>query len=203
MRQHLRSVVLVLLGVSCGGSTGVDNEQVAGSAGANSGAGSGSNEGGSKTSGGASAAGTTSTAGTTNTAGTTSAGGSHGGSGGVDAGGYGGVITVGGTGSAGSNTGGSGMVNPDCPAHVPMGACSGEDANVSCQYDPGTGCLCYPSAPGTFVPCQKVDPTCTFMAMPASPPREEGVGGTSAKIALPPRQICSCNGTSWLCNFGP
>ncbi len=79
--------------------------------------------------------------------------------------------------------------------------CTAEDAGTACQYESFTGCLCYTTLPGTFAPCQKVDPTCT--AATAPPPADPGAGGFSAKIALPPIEGCSCINTSWMCNFRP
>jgi hypothetical protein len=192
MRQYLSSLVIVMLGIACGGTTGTDDSGGAGSSAGGS-ASAGNNQGGS------SAAGTASTAGKTS-GGSSSGGSSSGGS--ISVGGFGGVIVTAGTSSGGISSGGTGVVNPDCPAHVPMGACSADDANVSCQYDPNTGCLCYPSAPGTFYPCQKVDPTCTYMAPAAAPPPAEGTGGFSAKVALPPHQVCRCTATMWTCSYG-
>jgi len=194
MRQYLSSLVVVVLGVACGGTTGSDDSGGAGSSAGGSAASAGSNHGGS------------STAGTTSTAGKAS-GGSNSGGGGSGGNNSGGGITVAGTGgsivTAGTGSGGTGVVNPDCPARVPVGVCSADDANVACEYDPSTGCLCYPSAPGTFTPCNKVDPTCTYMATPAAaPPPDAGAGGVTAKIALPPHQVCRCTATMWMCTFG-
>jgi hypothetical protein len=93
-------------------------------------------------------------------------------------------------------SGGSGTVDPNCPPIRPMGTC--EDAGTACQYD-YTNCLCYPTAPGTFIQCQKVDPACTGLVQAAP---AEGTGGTTAKVALPPRQVCTCTAGNWMCAFG-
>lgn len=190
MRQYLSSLVVVLLGIACGGTTdtGAGDNGSAGSATGGSDS-AGSNQGGSYNHGGSNSAGA---------AGKTSAGSSSGGSsaGNVGTAGYGGTLII--IGNGGTGTGGTGVVNPKCPAHVPTGMCSAADAGTACQYDPSTNCLCYPSAPGTYTFCQKVDPTCTYMA----PAPAEGAGGISAKIALPPREVCTCVGTTWSCTFG-
>jgi hypothetical protein len=177
MRQYLSSLVVVVLGVACGGTTDTGSEGDAGSASGGS-SHAGTNQGGSASAG---------------VAGKTSAGNSSGGSsaGSVGTAGTGGTLIIG---IAGTGAGGTGTVNPKCPAHMPMGMCSADDAGIACQYEAGSGCLCYPSAPGTFTPCQKVDPTCVFMA-------SAGAGGVSAKIALPPHQVCSCVASAWSCPF--
>jgi hypothetical protein len=176
MRQYLSSLFVVLLGVACGGTTDTGSEGNAGSSSGGNGN-AGTNQGGRSSAG---------------AAGKASAGSSSGGSsaGSVGTAGTGGtLIIIGGTG-----TGGTGIVNPKCPAHKPMGACSADDVGTACEYEPGSGCLCYPSAPGTFMFCQKVDPNCVFMAA-------AGAGGVSAKIALPPHEVCSCVASAWGCTF--
>ena len=189
MRQYLSSLLVVLLGVACGGTTDSGDQGSAGSPAGGSGNGT---QGGSSTAG---------------SAGKSSAGTSSGGAAGTatGSGGYAGTLII--VGNAGTSAGGSGVVDPLCPAHQPIGACSADDANVSCQYDPSTGCLCYPTAPGTYSICQRVDPTCSYQA-----PGSGGTGGTaaagqstggiSAKIALPPQQRCHCWAGAWVCMYG-
>lgn len=174
------------MGVACGGSTGSDTPGGAGSsAGGSSSA--GSNHGGSAT------------AGTTSSAGKASGGSSSGGS--VNVAGAGGAV-IGNAGSASAGSGGTGVLNPDCPARAPMGVCTADDAGLKCEYDPNTGCLCYPSAPGSYTPCQKVNPGCVYQAPAPAPAEDAAAGGVSGKIALPPHQYCSCSGTNWTCTFG-
>jgi len=185
MRHYLASSLVVLLAVSCGGSSENADFSSAGSASG------GVNSGGQASAGSANAG----SAGKGSAAGSSS-GGSSGGNGtagrggGSSGSGQGGAVTAG--------SGGTGVVDPDCPALRPMGAC--EDAGTSCQYD-YTNCLCYPTAPGIFIQCQKVDPTCTGVVT-AAPPADPGAGGFSAKVALPPRQVCTCSAGTWLCAFG-
>ncbi|HEX2875839.1 MAG TPA: hypothetical protein VHP33_31530 [Polyangiaceae bacterium] len=182
MRHHFASWVVVLSAISCGGSSETADFSSAGSSsGGTSNAGSatgGSATGGSATGGSAGKGGSAS-------GGTSSAGSTSGGTG-----------TSGSTGQAGMTSGGSGPVDPNCPPTRPMGTC--DDAGTSCQYD-FTNCLCYPTAPGTFIQCQKVDPTCTGVVQAAP---ADGTGGISAKVALPPRQVCTCTAGSWMCAFG-
>jgi len=197
MRQYLSSLVVVLLGVACGGTTDTGDPSSAGTS-----------------AGGTSSAGNTGSAGThdggtasAGTAGKASAGSSSGGAGtgGVGTAGAGGtIIIIGNGGTAAAGTGGTGVVNPKCPAHVPMGMCGADDAGTACQYDPGSGCLCYPSASGSYTLCQKVDPTCVYMtpAAAAPAPLPEGTGGITAKIALPQREVCTCVNSAWSCTFG-
>jgi hypothetical protein len=185
MRHYFASWVVVLSAISCGGTSETSDSSNAGSSagGSSSGASShaGSATGGSagQSSGGSSSAGSGS-------AGSSSAGNTTGGTLGIS----------GSTGQAGTATGGTGVVDPDCPAIRPMGTC--DDAGTSCQYD-YTNCLGYPTAPGTFTPCQKVDPACTGVVQAAP---FEGTGGISAKVALPPRQVCTCSAGNWMCAFG-
>lgn len=196
MRQYLSSLVVVLLGVACGGTTDTGDQGVAGSSAG--GTSSGGNTGSAGTNlGGSAAAGTAGKA----SAGSSSGGASTGGVGTAGAGGT--IIIIGNGGTAGVGTGGSGVVDPKCPAHVPMGVCSADDVGIACQYDASSGCLCYPSAPGSYTLCQKVDPTCVYMTPAAAPaPPPEGTGGVTAKIALPPREVCTCVGSTWTCTFG-
>jgi hypothetical protein len=205
MRQYVSSLVVVVLGIACGGTTDTGDEGGAGSASGGTGT-AGSHQGGSAAAGaaGKTSAGSNSGGSSAGSVGTAGAGGAvigHAGtsSGGISSGG----ISTGGISTGG--TGGTGTVNPKCPAHAPMGACSADDANVSCQYEPGTGCLCYPSAPGTYTPCQKVDPSCVYVAPTAAPapaPPPSGTGGVTAKIALPPHEVCSCVAQTWNCTYG-
>jgi hypothetical protein len=180
MRQYLSSLVVIVLGVACGGTTDTGSEGDAGSASGGS-SHAGTNQGGSSSAG---------------AAGRASAGRGSGGSsaGSVGTAGSGGTLIIG---IAGTGTGGTGIVNPKCPAHKPMGMCSADDAGTACEYEPGSGCLCYPTTPGSFTFCQKVDPNCVFMA-----PAAAGAGGVSAKIALPPHEVCSCLASAWSCTFG-
>ena len=100
-----------------------------------------------------------------------------------------------------------------------MGACNADNTVLSCQYEPGSGCLCYQQPAGTFTYCQRVDPNCTYM-----PPGAAGAAGTtgnggtggaaaasefdpsvagfSAKVALPPKLRCSCSAGMWACIQG-
>jgi hypothetical protein len=88
-----------------------------------------------------------------------------------------------------------------------MGSCTNDDSGLVCQYDL-TGCLCYMTAPGNYTPCQKVEPACPNVggaggASAAPPPSPDlGMGGISSKIALPPRQLCTCTAGTWACTFG-
>jgi hypothetical protein len=95
--------------------------------------------------------------------------------------------------------GGTGSVDPRCPSKAPSGACGPELAGLVCQYEPGSNCLCYPTPIGVYLPCTKVDPTCT-----AATPGEGGSGGFSTKIALPPDYKCTCYpmSSSWTCGYG-
>jgi hypothetical protein len=177
MRQYLSSLVVVVFSVACGGTTDTGSEGDAGSASGGSGH-AGTSQGGSSSAG---------------AAGRASAGSSSGGSS-VGTAGTGGTIIIG---TGGTGSGGTGIVNPKCPAHKPTGMCSADAAGTACEYEPGSGCLCYPSTPGSFTFCQKVDPTCVFMA-----PAAAGAGGVSAKIALPPHEVCSCVTSAWSCTYG-
>jgi hypothetical protein len=196
MRQYLSSLVVVLLGIACGGTTDTGDSGSAGSSSGGSGNG-GNNHGGSSAAG---SAGKSSAGSSSGGSGTGGRGGTAGGTSG--SGGFAGTIIIV---NAGSSSGGAG--DPRCPDRLPMGTCSAEDAGAACQYEPGSGCLCYPSAPGTFTFCQKVDPTCVYVApgtagAAAAPPPDPGAGGVSAKIALPPHQVCICNAGTWTCTFG-
>lgn len=182
MRHYFASWVVVLSAISCGGSS-----ETADFSGAGSSSG-GSSSGGSSSAGSATGGSAGKGSGGSATGGTSSAGSTSGGTG-----------TSGSTGQAGMTTagsGGTGTVDPNCPPTRPMGTC--DDAGTSCQYD-YTNCLCYPTAPGTFIQCQKVDPACTGLVQAAP---FEGTGGISSKIALPPRQVCTCTAGNWMCAFG-
>jgi hypothetical protein len=186
MRPYLGSLVVVVLAIACGGTSGTSTE----------------------TGGGSSAGGDAS-------AGSNGAGASAGGTAGKTSGGSSNVAGVGGRteGSSGSSLGGSGVtagngnggsgggvVDEHCPAMRPMGACTADDAGVACQYDSLSGCLCYPNAAGTLTPCQKVDPTCPAPAAAAAP-ADPGAGGGSNKIAPPAQQVCSCAASTWTCHY--
>lgn len=184
MRHFFASWVVVLSAISCGGTS-----ETADSSGAGSSAG-GTSSAGSSSAGSASGGSAGKGSGGSSSAGSSSAGNTTGGTLGVS----------GSTNQAGTTSGGTGAVDPNCPATRPMGTC--EDAGTSCQYD-YANCLCYPTAPGTFIQCQKVNPTCPAGTggAPAAAPAE-GAGGVSAKIALPPRQVCTCSAGNWMCAFG-
>jgi hypothetical protein len=182
MSKYLSCLVVVLTGIACGGTTDSGDGSDGGtSAGGSSGTGHGGSSSAGKSSGGS-----------------VSTGGAGSGSGGT---GSGGVIMNG-----GATTGGFGgaTFDPRCPPHLPSGACAATDTGLKCEYDNFTGCLCYTSQPGSFGICQKVDSTCTNAggAASAAPPPDAGTGGISAKVALPPHEICSCNAATWTCNFG-
>jgi len=178
---------------ACGGTTqGTGPDGRAGTTAGGSVGSAGTTSGGTvgsagKPSGGSSAAGQTG-------AGGTSSGGAHeAGSGGIV------IITPGGA----VGMGGSAPVDARCPAQRPDGACKADDAGLSCQYSVGDNCLCYPTAPGTFTFCQKVDPTCPQInSGGTSSGGSAGAGGASAKVALPPRQRCTCTAGTWSCTFG-
>jgi hypothetical protein len=181
MSKFLSCVVVVLTGIACGGTTDTGD----GSSGGTSAGGSNTGHGGSGTAGKSSG-------------GSVGTGGASSGSGGT---GSGGVIMNG-----GATTGGFGgaTFDPRCPSHLPNGACDASDSGLKCEYDNFTGCLCYTSQPGSFGICQKVDPTCTNAggAASAGSPSDGGSGGISAKVALPPHEICSCSAETWACTFG-
>jgi hypothetical protein len=94
------------------------------------------------------------------------------------------------SGGSGVNSGGSG-VDPGCPARKPNGACTA--ANLTCEYNPESDCLCYTTPNPTFF-CTQVDGTC----------RAEvgGAGGFSTKIAIPAHQYCTCSSGEWACRYG-
>lgn len=138
-------------------------------------------------------------------------------SGGTSSGG----VASGGTNSAGTNStagkssggsvssGGSGSADERCPAKFPMGMCDAEEADLSCQYDRFTGCLCY-APPGVFAYCQQVDTMCTLATgnggsagtAGAADAGSAGIGGISTKIAIAPTpQVCTCSSGSWACTF--
>jgi hypothetical protein len=186
MRHYFASWVVVLSAISCGGSSETADFSSAGSS-------SGGTSSGGTSSAGSSAAGSAGKAsGGSTSGGTSSAGSTSGGTGTSGSTGQAGTASGGG----GTGSGGTGTVDPNCPPLRPMGTC--DDAGTSCQYD-YTNCLCYPTAPGTFIQCQKVDPACTGLVQAAP---FEGTGGVSAKIALPPRQVCTCTAGNWMCAFG-
>ena len=181
MRTCLGSLAVVLSLMACGGTSDSSNQT-----------GGGSSAGGTSSAGHNSGAGTSAGGKAGNTSGgSSSSAGTGGRIEGTSGGGVGGTMTVGGTGTGG--------VDARCPAKRPMGACSADDAGLACQYDNSSGCLCYPNAPGTFTPCQKVDPTCAIAPTGAAP--APGAGGSTAKIALPPMQICRCASSTWTCSF--
>jgi hypothetical protein len=180
MSKCLGSMVIVLLGIACGGTTD-----------------SGEPSGGGASTGGANGAGTSSGGVAGKATGGMSLGGSISVSGAT---GWGGSIST-----AGSVGAGGGTVDPRCPARYPTGQCSAEAEGALCYYEQFAGCLCY-STPGISSFCTKVDPLCPNSgaggAQAAPPPADAGSGGISTKIALPPRQICSCVNGAWACSFG-
>jgi hypothetical protein len=186
MSKQVASLVFILAGIACGGTTDIGDES-------DGGASSGGN--GHAGSGGSASGGASDSAGKA-TGGSVSAGGSD----------AGGTIGVGGTiivvgGFAGTETGGSAAVDPRCPDYLPQSPAVCEDAGLSCEYD-FTGCLCYPLG-SSYGFCQKVDPTCTGAPVPAAaPPPEAGTGGFTTKVALPPRRVCTCSAEMWACNYG-
>ena len=193
MRKHLGSLVFIVAGIACGGTTDIGDESDGGSSPGGSSQGGSSHAG--KDSGGSSSAGKS-------TGGSISMGGrENGGAAGIGFGGtinIGGTISVGGTISIGG-VGGTGVIDPRCPDVIPSGAC--EDAGLKCQYD-FSGCLCYPQ--GTFGYCPRVDTTCVGGPVPAAaPPPDPGAGGFTTKLAVaPPARICTCSADVWACNYG-
>lgn len=197
MSKYLGSLIVVLLGVACGGTTDTGDQSGGGTAA----------DGG--TAAGGSSAGHNSGGSSSGTAGK-AAGGSVGTDGGMGTGGgiigtsgsvgTGGSIDRAGAGGAGGASGGAAggpTVDPRCPAHRPAGVCPADDTGVRCEYENYTNCLCYPTPPGYYAPCQRVDQTCT-----ATSP-DPGAGGISAKIAVPPKEVCGCASGTWSCGFGP
>jgi hypothetical protein len=186
MSKYSSCLVVVLTAIACGGTTDSGGDSGGGtSSGGNGSAGHSGNGSAGKTTGGSLGTGGSSTGTSGSSAGGSSAGGS----------------------SAGG-VGGGGTYDPRCPAHLPSGTCGANDNGLRCEYDNFTGCLCYESPPGTFGICQKVDPTCMMMAAEggsggaaASPPPAPGAGGVSARVALPPHEVCSCNAGTWACTF--
>jgi hypothetical protein len=197
MSKYLGSLVVVVMGIACGGTTDTGDESGGGTS-------SGGKNGGGQSSGGSSKGGSVGTSGSVGTGGSVGTSGSVGTGGSIGIAGsigVGGTLVTAGTGGVG----GLGTVDPRCPAQRPTGACTPEEAGVSCQYDQYTGCLCYSNPAILYGLCNKVDPTCPSggaAAAPAPAPADGGIGGISAKIAVPPHQICSCSGGSWLCTFG-
>lgn len=178
MSKYLGSLIVVVLAVACGGAADTGVESGGGSA--QGGSDAGSDPGGSAGKGGG---------------GANHAGGNAGGSnaGGSNPGGS----NAGGSSAGGSSAGGSRSYDPRCPAHQPTGVCSAADAGLSCQYELGSGCLCYPQPAGVFGLCERVDPSCTYV--PPGAAGAGGVGGFSAKVALPPRLLCGCSSEMWVC----
>ena len=181
MSKSLSCLVVVLTAIACGGTTDSGGDSSGGtSSGGSSSAGHSGNGSAGKATGGNVGTGGSSTGTSGSSAGGSSAGG----------------------------VGGVGTYDPRCPAHLPSGTCGANDNGLKCEYDNFTGCLCYESAPGTFGNCQKVDPTCMMMAAggaggaAAAPPPAPGAGGVSAKVALPPHEVCSCNAGTWACTYG-
>jgi hypothetical protein len=197
MSKYLGSLVVVLTGIACGGTTDT-GDQSGGGAPSGGQTHGGSASGGSVATAGKASAGDTNVGGngiggSSNVGGSVATGGSIGIAGSIS---VGGSINVGGT-------GGAGTFDPRCPAQRPTGACVASDTGLSCEYDAFTNCLCYMRPPGNFALCQKVDPTCPAAGgAPAAPPPSPGAGGISAKIALPPQQVCSCIAGMWSCGFG-
>lgn len=188
MKSNLGLLVVVLGFVACGGTSETGSGGTPG----------GSSSGGTPSSGGSAGK---SGGGSGNVAGSVSSGGSGNVAGSVSMGGSGNVagsVSTGGSGGAGS-------VDERCPDQRPMGACTGDESGASCQYNPGNGCLCYRSAQFVY-PCPQVDPMCGSAgsggAASAPPPQAPGAGGISAKIALPPTELCTCTAGNWSCTFG-
>jgi hypothetical protein len=197
--SHQLCSVVVLLGVACGGASESASQSGGGSS-AGGTSGNGHSSGG--TSGNAHSSGGT----VGDAAGASNGGSNSGGVGGYNsnAGGSlglaGSLIIVGGSGVGGSGVGGA-TVDERCPGHLPTATlCTADDAGAICQYDVVTGCLCYTSPSGTFLPCQQVDPTCSNSGVAGQ--SSAGAGGSVAKIPLPPRQLCSCSASSWMCSYG-
>lgn len=186
MSRFLSALVVVLTGIACGGTSTTSDES-----------------GGGTSSGGKSSAGE-SGGGSTGKAGSVGKGGSGGSIGIAGSIGIGGTLHIGGSGGVTAGAGGGGTVDPRCPAQRATGVCSADEAGVSCEYDAYTGCLCYSVPANGFALCTKVDPACPNggAAGAPPPPADEGVGGFSVKIALPPHQICSCTSGNWACAFG-
>src|SRR5690349_16316408 len=191
--KYLSSLFL-LCAIACGGATDVMTSEEGGGSDAGGSTGDAGHAG--KATAGKSSGGSGHTAGT-------SAGGSTGDGGSIN---VAGTIGIGGT--IVFPQGGTGPIDPRCPPTQPPAMTSCAENGASCQYD-FVGCLCYPTAPGTFGFCNRVDPTCMgpTVAPPPEPAPEAdgsaGFGGISAKIALPPKLVCSCNANQWLCNYGP
>jgi hypothetical protein len=192
MSKYLGSLTIVLFAVACGGTTDTGGESSGGTSQGGSDAGHDSGGSAGKGSGGA------------NRAGSNPGGSNTGGS------------NTGGFNTGGSAIGGAGSYDPRCPAHQPMGACGADDATLSCQYELGSGCLCYDQPQGTFAYCQRVDPNCMYVppgvagaagttgtgGTAAASGFEPGVGGFSTKIALPPKLRCGCSAGMWACSQG-
>jgi len=189
MSKYLSSVVVVSMAIACGGTTNTSDE-------ARGGTSSGGASSGGKSAGGESSGGSTGKAGSVGTGGS---GGSIGIAGSIS---VGGAIVVAGSGSGGAAGGPS--VDPRCPAQRATGACTTEETGASCEYDVYSGCLCYSTLSNVYALCTKVDPACGTggSASAPPPPADEGIGGFSVKIALPPHQRCSCTGGNWTCTFG-
>ena len=207
MRRYLGPLVLMFLGIACGGTTDSGDQQNGGgsssSAGAHTGGSAGAASGGS--------------------AGQASGGSNSAGSGGIIIG-SGGISTGGGITVGGSGGSGGGVVDARCPAQRPMGTCNADDAGLRCEYESFSVCLCYMSTPGSYLPCQKVDPQCPnssvggaggaaaagaggaggaggAAAAGAGGAAAAGAGGISAKIAVAPREVCSCTTAGWVCGY--
>jgi hypothetical protein len=177
MSKYLGSVVVVLLGVACGGTTDINDPSGggatmggAGSGGKNGGGSAGKSSGGSIAMGGSLAVG--------------------------GFGGVGGGVVVAGNGGVGGK-----WVDSRCPERLPMGECR---ERVTCQYDQFNGCLCYSGS--SYGLCDQVDPYCpngsSAGGAPPAAPAQDGDGGFSTKIAVPPQQLCSCVNGTWSCSFG-
>lgn len=209
MRRYLGPLVLMFLGIACGGTTDSGDQQNGG--GSSSG---GSSSAGAHTGGSAGAA-------SGGSAGQASGGSNSAGSGGSIIIGSGGISTGGGITVGGSGGSGGGVVDARCPAQRPMGTCNADDAGLRCEYESFSVCLCYMSTPGSYLPCQKVDPQCPnssvggaggaaaagaggaggAAAAGAGGAAAAGAGGISAKIAVAPREVCSCTTAGWVCGY--
>lgn len=177
MAKYLGSVVVVLLGVACGGTTDINDPSGGGASAGGAGSG-GKNAGGSAgTTGGIGMGGSAVTGGF---------------------GGAGGSMVVAGSGGIGGK-----WVDPRCPEQRPMGEC--REAGLACRYDQFNGCLCYSGVYGFCDQVDPDCPNGSSAGgVGGGPPaaRAQDTGGFSTKIAVPPQQLCTCLNSSWNCSFG-
>lgn len=174
MAKYLGSVVVVLLGVACGGTTDINDPSGGGASAGGAGSG-GKNAGGS--------------------AGTT---GGIGMGGSAVTGGFGGAGGVAGSGGIGGK-----WVDPRCPEQRPMGECREAglacryDQFNGCLCYSGVYGFCDQVDPD----CPNGS---SAGGVGGGPPaaRAQDTGGFSTKIAVPPQQLCTCLNSSWNCSFG-